>query len=166
MKTFIVLGMHRSATSLVSKGIHLAGVEMFQLNKAISRRSPHGIWEDKNIFTLNKNILEKAGGSWYDPPEESDIIEAGKQFAPKIKSIVKRRNALGKNWGWKEPRTTLTIKCYTPYLENPHYIACFRDPVEVAKSLNKRNGFSMEKGIELTRTYNQRLMEFLKWTYL
>jgi len=159
MKTFIILGMHRSATSLVSEGIYKAGVRMFQLNKK------HGLWEDRTLFTLNKKILEAAGGSWDEPPEESDIIEAGKAFASRIKSIIKKRNHYG-NWGWKEPRTTLTIKCYTPYLENPHYIACFRDPVEVAKSLKKRNGFSMEKGIELTRTYNQRLMEFLKWTYL
>jgi len=79
---------------------------------------------------------------------------------------MKKKNAPGKNWGWKDPRTTLTIEAYLPYLIKPHFYACFRDPKDVAKSLEIRNNFPISKGIELAKIYNKRLFEFLKNQYL
>ena len=64
-------------------------------------------------------------------------------------------------YGWKDPRTTLTIRLYLPYLENPHFISCFREPDEVAKSLVAVGGFTLESAKKLTKIYNQRLLKFL-----
>jgi hypothetical protein len=55
----------------------------------------------------------------------------------------------------------LTVELFVPHLVEPHYIAVFRNPTEVAKSLKVRNGFDLSKGIALAKEYNQRILDFL-----
>lgn len=162
MKTFIVLGMHRSATSLTAKALSNE-IDMGAEYEPMPDQ-PYGNWEDKEFIELNDEILAMCGGSWCDPPPREKILKTDLVHA--AGELVKSRNEKGVLWGWKDPRTTLTIELYEPYLVNPHYICNFRDPLEVAKSLQKRNGFSIEKGIELAGIYNQRLIEFLTKRYL
>jgi hypothetical protein len=161
MKTFVVLGMHRSATSLISEGMNCMGVDMGNPERMMAATPPAVntlTWEDSDFKAINRSILNEAYGSWHSPPPIADIIKSGKKHKDQIKQLISEKSGL---WGWKDPRTTLTIECFVPYLTNPHYIACFRDPEEVAKSLQRRNGFSIEKGIKLANIYNYRLLEFL-----
>lgn len=65
------------------------------------------------------------------------------------------------SWGFKDPRTVLTIDLYLPHLPNPQFITCYRGPMEIAKSLNKRDGMSIEKGMNISKIYNERLSEFI-----
>jgi hypothetical protein len=164
MKTIVVLGMHRSATSLVAGGLHHFGVPIGDQLVPADSSNPKGHWEDTDFRRLNDEILKSAGGSWSNPPLEISIMAQQKVFEPKIKALIKRKQK--EIWGWKDPRTTLTIKLFSPHLPNPHFVCCFRDPIEVAKSLQKRNRFSIEKGLELAETYNNRLINFLREQYI
>jgi len=148
-KTFIVLGMHRSATSLVAGALHNFGVNM---GKELMS------FEDIDFFRLNEEILKEAGGSWQNPPPEKKILALAKKFAPKIKKLVENKSGL---WDFKDPRTILTIKLYLPYLKNPHFICCFGEPLEIARSLYKRQKMPIKKGLKLAEIYNKRLLNFL-----
>jgi len=159
-KCIIVLGMHRSATSLCAGGLKKANVKMGNNLLGADSSNIFGHFEDIDFMNLNKKILAAAGGSWDLPPPENTILNIGKRLAPEIKSLVDRKKS--KLWGWKDPRTTLTVKLYLPYIENPHFFCCFRDPMEVAKSLAARNGFPIPKGLELAEIYNRRLLCFLE----
>lgn len=163
-KCFVVLGMHRSATSLVTKGMFKAGVHIGSNVLSADSGNPHGYWEDTHWLNLNKRILALAGGDWYYIPPEAEIIKAGKQPDVKreIKRLVKEREKYPL-WGFKDPRTTLTIRVYLPYLINPHFIVCFRSPLEIAKSLYRRNPQigDMAHHLRLAKEYNKRLLGFL-----
>jgi hypothetical protein len=159
MKTFVILGMHRSATSLVAKG--LAHEINMGAQFEYAPDNPEGHWENWDIVNLNDKILKEAGGSWDNPPSREAILEAGKKYEPDIKEIVDRFNRKGEHWGFKDPRTALTVELFVPHLVEPHYIAVFRNPTEVAKSLKVRNGFDLSKGIALAKEYNQRILDFL-----
>ena len=161
-KTFIILGMHKSATSLIAGGLNNFGVNMGEKLMGGDEWNKIGYFEDMEFFRLNEEILKAAGGSWYEPPSERKILALKKEFGPKIKKLVEKKSGL---WGWKDPRTTLTIKLYLPYLKNPHFICCFRDPKEVARSLSKTQGISTEKALKLAGIYNKRLLKFLKEVY-
>lgn len=161
-KTFVILGMHKSATSLAAGALHKFGVNMGKELMGGDRWNEIGYFEDMEFFRLNEEILKEAGGSWYNPPSEKAISALKKKFAPKIKKLVKDKSGL---WGWKDPRTTLTIKLYLPYLKNPHFICCFREPKEVAKSLNKVQGISVKHALKLAKIYNRRLLNFLNEIY-
>jgi hypothetical protein len=162
--TYIILGMHRSATSFIAKALKDQGVNIGERLLGPSKGNFQGHFENVRFLELNRKILKKAGGNWDNPPSEEAIIKAGNELQGEIKRLVEQER--GGLWGWKDPRTTLTIRLYMPYLENPYFIVCFRNPYEVAKSLQKRNGFSLEKGLALAITYNERLLSFLTDFYL
>ena len=153
MKTFIILGMHRSATSLVAEGIS----SMVDMGSDLS--SPN--YENQDIKKLNQQILRGDGGKWDNPPPLIDI-NTTYDYTLEIETVLsmydKKHNLL---IGWKDPRTTLTIQYWIPHIHNPHFICCYREPLEVAKSLQKRNGFTIEKGLKLAKIYNNRIKSFM-----
>lgn len=166
MKTFVILGMHRSATSLVAKGL-ASQLSMGSDLLGASPSNPHGHFENRRFIALNDAILQSAGGTWDQPPSDAHINsqEVRSKYSGVIEALVREEGGTKELWGWKDPRTTLTIKLYLPYLENPHFVACVRDPHEVAHSLEKRNGMPLRDGLQLAKVYNDRLLAFLaEWT--
>jgi len=167
MKAFIVLGMHRSATSLVAQGLARSGVHMGDRLLGQSPDQPLGHWEDADFVRLNDDILSLAGGSWDDPPPEENIeaiAEGNRDFFAEW--IERKEREL---WGWKDPRTVLTIPCFAPHLRGEHYIVVRRDPMEVAESLLRRNGMPVSTGVVLAKEYERRLRKFMegqwrRWT--
>lgn len=165
MKTFVVLGMHRSATSLIAKGLHESGIYLGQEKDMLppAPDNPEGFYENKKFIKLNDAILHACKGNWLEPPSEEAILSVAPQFNDEIRDLVNEmeQKAEGKFWGWKDPRSVLTIRLFHPFLKNPHYIAGFRDPNDVADSLHKRNGFSHRKAYNCALIYNARLLQFL-----
>lgn len=164
MKTFVALGMHRSATSLLAKGLALSAVHMGETLLGSSPCNPQGHFENVDIMHLNQRILKQAGGNWRNPPPEDAILQAGLLLGSHIAARL-RDNQRSPYWGWKDPRTTLTIRCYLPYLTNPHFMCAFREPAAVAESLYRRDKMPLAEGLALAKTYNRRLLRFLsEWT--
>lgn len=165
MKTIIILGMHRSATSMIAKGLHGIGVFMGSDLLPPSKHNQWGHFEDREFVHLNDRILHSAGGKWDNPPLESNILAQADNYGPDIERLIKTRMDSVSDeypvWGWKDPRTTLTIELYMPYVVNPHFIACYREPQEVAKSLFNRDGIGKQCGEMLAKEYNRRMLTFL-----
>lgn len=154
-KVFVVLGMHRSATSLVSKAL---------MSEIYMGQNPRPkVYESKRFRWLNQDILVRAGGDWDRPPSEQAIMGQYEHFKSRIVDVIGEESRGKDLWGWKDPRTTLTIGLYLPHLENPHFIAIFRNPLEVAKSLERRksNSIPLRRGVRLANEYNARLLKFL-----
>ena len=162
-KCIIVLGMHRSATSLVAKGLHDAYVNMGDELLGSSSSNIEGHFEDVDFLRLNIDILNVAGGRWDYPPPETNIMQAGEYYSGRIEALIAEKKKNKKLWGWKDPRTTLTIRCYMPFLnkEDVIFVSCFRNPYTVAKSLEKRNNMRIDEGVKLAHIYNERLLKFL-----
>lgn len=159
-KTLVVLGMHRSATSLVARALahyHPMGEQLL----GGSPSNPHGHFEDLDFLKLDIAILSAAGGAWNEPPSEARILEQAGPFSARIGELVSARNRAHTIWGWKDPRTTLTVPLFRPHLRSPIYIACFRDPGEIADSLARRDGMRRERALRLARGYQRRLLGFL-----
>jgi len=159
-KTVIILGMHRSGTSMVAGVLARLGVDMGQELLEKSWSNPLGHFEDKDFVKLNKRILDAAGGSWNNPPSESAIQGQDPSFAEEIKNLIRAKKS--NIWGWKDPRTCLTIELYLPYLTNPCFIVCHRNYHAIAESLRRRNGMKIEKGIELAEIYEKRIESFFR----
>ena len=135
MKTYIVLGVPHSATSFISKSLEETGVQM---NNDLRK-----YYEDSSFVELNTRILSKAGGSVSYPPKEEKIL--GLDFDEDIKRILEKD--LG---GWKDPRTSLTVKKYFPHLDGDVYlICCFRKPQKIIESFEKDNKSIKRKTIDL-----------------
>lgn len=145
-KTYIVLGCHRSGTSFLTKALLDAGVKM-------GGQPIH--YENGRFVSLNKDIIQGAGGTWRQPPEEDALLESGRGKEAEIVALL--RSSKSDFWGWKDPRQALTVRSYLPHLEDDVYlIAIFRKPDRVKASLRRLGQTSI--GDQLARTYARRIL--------
>jgi FKBP-type peptidyl-prolyl cis-trans isomerase len=115
-------------------------------------------------MTLNNKLLLHFGGSWYFPPD------LPKGWEEKSELIHLKNEALSlideyKNydyWGWKDPRSCLTIPFWMSVAPSLKFIICLRNPVEVAKSFQSY-GFSYEFGLHLWLYYNSKVLNYSKY---
>ncbi len=163
-KTIVILGMHKTGTSLIAGILKILGVDMGKDLLESNWSNPLGHFEDKRFVQLNDKILKEAGGSWDNPPTREKILSLMPKFSDEIKKLINERE--GKIWGWKDPRTSLTVGLYLPYLKNPYFIICHRDSMAVAKSLQKRDNMDIEKGLYLSKFYSQQINIFLDTNFL
>lgn len=160
IKTVVVLGMHRSGTSLLAGVLHKLGVSMEQEKPKPYWSNPFGHFEDRRFIKLNDSILQAAGGSWDCPPERDCILSQNTNFKNEIETLIKK--SASSIWGWKDPRTCLTIDLFMPYLINPYFIVCRRNPDMVAKSLNRRDNTDIEVNKKIAAAYQNCIDEFIK----
>lgn len=148
-----VLGMHRSGTSVVSRLLNILGVYLGPVGSIsnVGTDNPKGYWEHQQIFLLNDEILTRLGGRWDEPapfppgwleaPHLADLKDKGREVLSGFAG-----QAL---WGWKDPRTCLTLPFWQDLVGPIRYILTFRNPCEVVASLERRNGMSAEKAERL-----------------
>ncbi len=160
IKTVVVLCMHRSGSSMTSGILSMLDVEMGETIDDKSIFNVKGYFENYDFVNLNKQILKESNGSWDNPPERDLIIKNQEKFRAKIQKLLKTKNN-GIIWGWKDPRTILTIDLYLPYLINPFFIVCYRDNTAIAKSLLNRNSLNIEQGVALSQYYNKLIKQFI-----
>jgi hypothetical protein len=160
VKAVVILGMHRSGTSMVGGVLARLGVNMGeQFREDRLSSNPLGFYEDADFLNLNIKILREAGGSWENPPGLENILLQKSKFEVDIEKLIKDKPHL---WGWKDPRTSLTIRLYLPYLHNVYFIVCHRSPEEVANSLYKRSRMSFDKSMQLYEIYEREIEKFFK----
>ena len=117
----LIIGAHRSGTTATARALELLGLQIGQ--HLDSHREP------RPLQKLHEDYLRRTGGAWHNPQPFLKWIasEEGKQdcvaylrsnvrrdfarifgyrFNPKGLWLRARLN-FGRQWGWKEPRTTL-----------------------------------------------------------
>ena len=136
----IILGMHRSGTSLLARCLGLIGVELGPEEKLLapSKFNPTGFWEAKAVVEVNDEILAAFGGSWRKLPALPDGWERDARLAAlreKAAQIIATDFAGFTSWGFKDPRVCVTLPFWKPLLPKARYVLCLRSPSEVAQSL-------------------------------
>ena len=153
-----VLGMHRSGTSAITGALRHCDVwvgEEKELTEA-NAENPQGFWERRDMRDLCDQMLHSAGADWwrvanFDPKAipRAALTEQRRKFE-KIVSELDNYQA----WVIKEPRLCLLMPVLRHYVKNPVCIHIHRNPLEVARSLQTRNGFSIAAGLALWEVYN------------
>lgn len=163
-KIVCVLGMHRSGTSVITRALNLLGVYLGPDDHFVKAApdNPKGFWEHRPIMQLNEQILRGLGADTCDPP----VVSSGWEGAPELEELRRQARALldldfadAEMWGWKDPRTCLTLPFWQRLLPPMRYVICLRHPLAVARSLEKRDGFSPVKGIYLWLAYTRHALQ-------
>ncbi len=150
-----VLGMHRSGTSCLTGSLEEAGLVLGEVN----RQAPHnrkGNRENSRIMVLHDDLLRSNGGSWDAPPE---TVIWSDDHRRRRDEILDDYLAV-RTWGFKDPRTLLTLEGWLEALPGLRIVGTFRSPWAVAASLFKRNGESVERWLELWTHYNRLLLGY------
>lgn len=173
MGLYIVLGLHRSGSSLVANILRCLNVKMGDRFPRANRHNPRGYWEDTDFIRMNARLLRRAGGKWSQPPPHAEILAAGEFYAGQIKTLLEGKmegslRVKGQRWGWKDPRTCLTIAVYHKILTEqlgitPHYVVAQRSRGAMIDSLVRRHrGSKTAKWAAITDIYQERLDNFLQ----
>jgi len=159
-KTLMVVGMHRSGTSLISNWLYRCGLQLGEHMLEAGTGNVEGHFEDVEFLRMHEEILTSnafpASGFVYDK-----VIDISVYQLEKLKSVIKVKNQLYRQWGWKEPRTCLFLDLYRELLPNSKYLVIVRDYSAVVHSLLKRD-FAEHEDKYLHRKKLQRFV----WLYL
>lgn len=158
-----VIGMHRSGTSMVAKLLYLCGVYLGSQSELVPATpdNPDGHWEHIGFQEVNDEILSLLDGGWdYPPPMLPDWFRDSRfdHAREKASGLIAQFEG-HEPWGWKDPRSSLTLPFWNQLLSNLKILICVRNPLEVAVSLRRRGLCSYALGLNLWKTYNQRILE-------
>ena len=144
----VVVGMHRSGTSLVSRLLDKSGILMGK-----DLQSDH---ESKFFIGLNKWVYENAGADWARPAAVAELVafeparEKVEQYLrARVSSSASRKYSgqphsnglfdLDCPWGWKDPRNGPALPFWTSIWPEMRIIHVVRHGVDVAASLHTRS---------------------------
>jgi hypothetical protein len=159
-KTLMVVGMHRSGTSLITNWLHRCGLQIGEHLLEAGEGNVEGHFEDVEFLKIHEEILESndfpSTGYVYNREIDVSVYQL-----EKLKSIIKVKNQLYEQWGWKEPRTCLFLDLYRELLPDSKYLVIMRDYGSVVNSMLRRD-FALLEDKYLARKAFQRFV----WTYI
>ena len=156
---FVVLGMARSGTSVISRGLKAIGVDLGNHFTPSEKCpwNPKGSWEDIEIvYKINEKVYKTLNYKWDTvqliavAPQTSENLSELKNTA---KQLLQKRFAGTDYWGFKDPRTTKILSfwqsIFTAEAINDHYIIVLRNPLASAHSYQRLTGADIEHGLLL-----------------
>lgn len=163
----IVIGMHRSGTSALTRLLQQSGLFM---GRGASRN-------EEAAFTnaVNEWLFRQASATW-DRPESIDDLLADDHVWPCLVDYVtgiargpaaarflgagrwlryRRLDRVAEPWGWKDPRTTWTLPLWLELFPDARVLHIVRHGVPVAESLRVRRERAVGRRVDRYR--NRRL---------
>ena len=150
-KAIVVLGMHRSGTSALARVLNFLGCDLPRTLMPSAHGNPQGHWESNVVATLNDAILQSGGSSWDDWLEfnpqwyQSPVVD---DFKARALQVLQDEYGDSPLFVLKDPRTCRLASFWLDVLEKaevePLIALPIRNPIEVAESLEARDGFPFD----------------------
>ncbi|WP_321783636.1 hypothetical protein [Paraburkholderia sp. J94] len=151
----IVLGMHRSGTSVTTRLMETMGANFGNKLWPAGPDNPKGFFEDSDVIRLNIDLMEATGVDWQalPPPDFSRLsAEDLEAFQQRALDLLQEKCS-GGMLALKDPRIARLLPFWLPVLDRFDarvlYVVPFRHPLSVAKSLEKRNQIPHSKSFML-----------------
>lgn len=154
----IVLGMHRSGTSLLTGSLEAAGLHLGEVNH-VATFNRKGNKENESIRGFHNELLAKNGASWDRPPKGQ--VRWDRSDEERARSLVEPYLRAALPWGFKDPRTLWMVEGWLRLLPSARIIGVFRHPSLVVRSLAARTGdltIGTREALELWCAYNSELL--------
>ncbi len=167
----IVIGMHRSGTSAVAGILHLNGIAMGSEKTFKPKplpQNPKGFYENYDFRKINDQILKQVGYKVKSFDTDIPFVHASDRTVTKMGKLTEKQVFENTDWGWKDPRTCLTLSEWLTLfeekglLEETKVVFTTRSASAVAESLRKRNELHIDNGLMLWRLYHERALEALE----
>lgn len=146
-KIIIVLGMHRSGTSAIARGLQVMGVELGdRLMPPNQEVNAKGFWEDIDLNALNIEMLHALESEWnYLTPLDSANVETlhNKGYFLRAVELIQQKIGNAPVFGLKDPRTAKLLPFWKEVFNYCRFDMCYvlalRHPLSVVRSLEKRD---------------------------
>ncbi|MBI4962353.1 MAG: hypothetical protein HY913_03680 [Desulfomonile tiedjei] len=146
-KVLVILGMHRSGTSAVSRVVNLLGVDLGSSLLPPAPDNPTGFWEHKEIVEINERLFYVLGRHWTSYltslPDKWWLRQDIQELQQRLVGLVQRDFGQSMLWGLKDPRLCrllpLWLRVFSQINCRAYCLHTIRNPLEVADSLGKRD---------------------------
>ncbi len=152
----LVLGMHRSGTSAVTRALQSLGVDLGDRLMPGLDDNPKGFFEDLDLTRINNTLLEAMGKRWDSlllPPWKDVPRDIKEKHLSEARDIIARRFLTSPCWAFKDPRTVRLLPFWEEVLHafgiEWRFLIAYRHPLSVSASLAKRDGFDEGKALLL-----------------
>ena len=156
----LVLGMHRSGTSALTRVLNLLGITIPHGLMEASTSNPTGFWESERIRGIHDAMLHSAGTSWDEWSHIESSWSESREAAGFRRDL---RRAIEDECGdadtvlVKDPRVCRFVPLWIDLMESMgRSVRCvipIRNPLEVAASHTARDGFVDDySGVRISAT--------------
>jgi len=156
----VILGMHRSGTSAITRGMQTLGADLGTNLLAERFDNPTGYWEDQSIIGLQDRLLERFGMSWETArliPEEEWESGTLDLFVREARRYLRDHFLPLKLWAFKDPRTLRLLPMWQKVFQtlpcDHGYLLIIRNPLSVAASLYQRQAMPADQAYRLWLAY-------------
>ncbi|ARS28388.1 sulfotransferase family protein [Sphingomonas sp. KC8] len=156
----LVVAMHRSGTSALSRILNIVGCDISNNLMPDNEWNEKGYWESAKISELNEKILRCGGSEWDNWQQfnqnwfRSPAVEAYREQAV---ACIDAEFGNSNLFVMKDPRFCILMPFWRDVLNSmgiePVVIHTLRHPLDVAHSLQRRDGFLISKGVLLWLRY-------------
>ncbi|MES2403990.1 MAG: glycosyltransferase [Pseudomonadota bacterium] len=146
-KAILVLGMHRSGTSAVTRCLNLLGAEVGNKLLPPAEDNRSGFWEHADVVAIHEELLKDLGRAWHDAralPEGWLLSAAARKARGRLARLIADEFDASVLCAVKDPRLCRFVPLWREVLLESGLDAVallvVRHPAEVARSLNARDG--------------------------
>ncbi|MCH2037576.1 MAG: hypothetical protein MK137_03170 [Rickettsiales bacterium] len=162
----LILGMHRSGTSVITRCCNLLGIYLGEEFIETNQYNQKGFWEHSDVVSIQEAMLAQIGYGWDDiraMPKEEALIDSLTDEINKLEILLLKELSHYNLWGVKDPRICRLLPVWNHLVQkhNIHSKALitFRNPLESALSLEKRDYIDRNRALLLWLRYNLDLEE-------
>lgn len=152
----VILGMHKSGTTLIARILHESGIAMGQFDPEVGYDEGNH-YEREEFNAINRAVLGHPNVRSFEvvnspvSPVPTGLEERARQ---QVEQLDERHAA----WGFKDPRTCLTFSFWRELLPEARVIVVHRHPGEVWQHylhprILKRLVYSVGKGARVLRAW-------------
>lgn len=160
---WLILGMHRSGTSLLSRSLSLAGIDLGPTESMLAARddNPLGFFEQQAVVELNDELLRAVGRDWSHPQPlrpgclgEKSLLSLRRRLGRTVDQLFLQRATAEQAqrpppFAVKDPRLCLLLPLWRDVLRDLNVelrvIVVRRPAAEVIGSLRSRHGWSASR---------------------
>ena len=140
----LVLGMHRSGTSLLTRILSLLGADLPSNLAGPNFGNEAGYWESLDLNALHEELFNALSLSWESlekfPDHWLDSLPVA-PFRQKLLAFLRREFPANPLLAIKDPRISRLVPLWTSVLAEvnirPVFLICLRNPLEVTASLER-----------------------------
>ncbi|PIE82554.1 MAG: hypothetical protein CSA11_00105 [Chloroflexi bacterium] len=152
----VVLGMHRSGTSVITRSLQVFGGAAGSHLMEAWTDNPKGYWEDLDIVNIDNEMLEFLGMDWQHLRRlnSADVLSLERTgFSAKAAQLIDSRLSVYPSFIVKDPRMAGLIKFWKGIFSQGEYqtdfVLAIRNPHSVVQSLARRNDMPTVQGFLL-----------------
>ncbi|MFV0301311.1 MAG: glycoside hydrolase family 99-like domain-containing protein [Paracoccus sp. (in: a-proteobacteria)] len=152
----LVLGMHRSGTSMLARLLNIAGFDLPSDLIGATKDNTAGHWEPVRFNDMNQALLVALDSDWHDwsalrlDTAPADLVAS---YRADLRAWIASERGAHDSLVLKEPRTCRIAPLVLAALDDEgmdsHIVIPFRNPIEVARSLYNRDGMPLRDGVLL-----------------